>query len=108
MTEKNLILSFAILAAICFTAGGVLMKYADGTRNTGPTVGLVLLFVMGAILHSHAMRWGALGAVYALVLGLEAILAFGLGVLVFQESMSSTKIAGLVLTILGIALLRRG
>lgn len=96
----------AILAALCFTSGGIFMKYADGVRHLLPVVGYVTLFGIGAMLQSLAMRGTELGATYILVLGLEAALAFGLGVVLFDELATMRKVAAVLLIAAGIVLLR--
>jgi multidrug transporter EmrE-like cation transporter len=97
----------ALLAALSFTAGGVLMKHADGMRHHAPVAGFVVLFAIGAMLQSQAMRGNELGATYILVLGLEAALAFGLGIVLFDETVTLRKIAAVTLIVAGIALLRK-
>lgn len=99
-------LTMPILAALAFTLGGVFMKHADGLRHAGPVAGFVALFGVGAALQSQAMRRAELGPTYILVLGLEAILAFGLGVWLFGESVTPARVAAVVLIVAGIALLR--
>ncbi len=99
-------LTLAILAAVAFTVGGVLMKHADGIRHVLPVAGFIALFGCGAVLQSQAMRGAELGATYILVLGLEAALAFGLGVALFHEAVTATKIVAVLLTVAGITLLR--
>jgi quaternary ammonium compound-resistance protein SugE len=97
---------FALLAALAFASGGVLMKHADGLRAAGPTAGYIALFAVGAVLQSLAMRGHDLGALYVLILGLEAALAFGFGVLLFGEPVTALRVTALALTVAGIALLR--
>lgn len=94
------------LAAIAFTLGGVFMKAADGIRQPGPTAGFLLLFAVGAVLQSQAMRGAELGMTYILVLGLEALLAFSFGVALYGEPVRLTKIVAVLLVVAGIALLR--
>ena len=96
----------AILAALAFTAGGVFMKYADGARHAVPVAGYLALFAIGATLQSQAMRGTGLGATYVLVLGLEAAIACGLGVVLFDETATWRKLASVILIVAGIALLR--
>jgi len=96
----------AILAALSFTSGGVFMKYADGARHAVPVVAYITVFGIGAVLQSQAMRGTGLGATYILVLGLEAALAFGLGVVLFDEAATWRKLAAVTLIVAGIALLR--
>lgn len=37
----------AMLAALAFTTGGVVMKHAAGVRHAGPVAGYVILFALG-------------------------------------------------------------
>ncbi len=106
VTLSLMALTWPVLAALAFTLGGVFMKYADGLTHAGPTAAFVALFGVGAVLQSRAMRGAELGTTYILVLGLEAILAFGLGVWLFGESVTVPKAAAVVLIVAGIALLR--
>jgi multidrug transporter EmrE-like cation transporter len=99
-------LTLALLAALAFTVGGVVMKSADGVRHLLPVIGFVTLFGIGAALQSTAMRGAELGATYILVLGLEAAMAFVLGVVLFDESVTAAKLSALVLIVTGIVLLR--
>ena len=99
-------LTLPVLAALAFTLGGVFMKHADGLRHAGPVAGFVVLFGVGAAFQSQAMRGGELGTTYILVLGLEAILAFGLGVWLFGDTVTLPKVAAVVLVVAVIALLR--
>jgi multidrug transporter EmrE-like cation transporter len=96
-----------IASALAFTLGGVCMKQSDGLRRPLPAALIFALFLLGAALQAVAMRRGELGTVYILVLGLEAVLAFLLGVIVFDESASAAKVAALLLITAGIALLHR-
>ena len=64
------------------------------------------LFVTGAALQTLAMKREDLAVTYLAVVGLEAILAFLFGVLVFSESCSPVRIAGVLLIALGIISLR--
>lgn len=96
----------AILAAFAFTIGGVAMKYADGVPSRAFAVVYVALFGVGAVLQAQAMRGAGLGTTYILVLGLEAVLAFALGVALFGESATVRKLAAVTLIVVGIALLR--
>lgn len=96
----------AMLAAFAFTIGGVAMKYADGVHDRTFAAAYVTLFGVGAVLQAQAMRGAELGATYILVLGLEAVLAFTLGVMLFGESATPRKLAAVALVVVGIALLR--
>jgi multidrug transporter EmrE-like cation transporter len=101
-----MLLLLGLLAALCFTTGGLFMKYADGLRQLPPALAFLLLFGLGAVLQSHAMRGTGMAVTYVLVLGLEAALAVGFGVWLLGESLSRAKMVGMTLTLAGIALLR--
>jgi multidrug transporter EmrE-like cation transporter len=99
-------LVLATLAASCFTLGGVFMKQADGLRHAGPATGFLVLFALGAVVQSQAMRGAELAVTYVIVLGLEAALAVALGRFVFGEPMTAAKLCAIALIVAGIALLR--
>ncbi|MGE0592409.1 MAG: hypothetical protein AB7G23_09410 [Vicinamibacterales bacterium] len=99
-------LALAAAAALCFSLGGLFMKQADGLRLLAPGVAFLLLFALGAVLQSYAMRGTGLAVTYVMVLGLEAAIATGLAVGLLGEPMSAVKAGGIVLTLVGIAVMR--
>ncbi len=101
----NLLLSIA--AAVAFALGGVCMKYSEGLTRPVPAALIFILFCAGAAAQTMAMRQAEMGATYILVLGLESILAFTLGVLIFSESATPVRILAVLLVTAGIVLLRR-
>jgi multidrug transporter EmrE-like cation transporter len=94
------------LAALSFTVGGIFMKRADGLHHATATALFLLLFAVGAVIQSQAMRGAELGATYIVILGLEAALAVAFGTSLFAEPVTLAKIAAIVLIVSGIALLR--
>ena len=94
------------IAAIMYVTGGALMKYSQGLTLALPTLGLTALFSTGALIQARAMRYEQLGSSYILVLGLEALLAIILGMLLFGEQLSGRAAAGITLVVIGIVLLR--
>ncbi|MGH6825602.1 DMT family transporter [Methyloceanibacter sp.] len=95
-----------ILAALFFTVGGVFMKFSEGLTKFWPTVIVFALFLVGAALQTLAMKREDLAVTYLLVVGLESILAFLFGVLLFSESCTPVRIAGVLLITGGIVSLR--
>ena len=75
-----------ILAALFFTVGGVFMKLSEGLTKFWPTVIVFALFLVGAALQALAMKREDLAVTYLWVVGLESILAFAFGVLLFSGS----------------------
>jgi len=101
---KNLAL-YALAAAL-YVTGGAFMKYSRGLTKLLPTLALVGCFVAGALLQAWAMKQEALGPSYVVVLGLEALLAVAAGKIFFAEPMSARMLSGVVLIVVGIAVLR--
>ena len=99
----------ALGAALAFTVGGIFMKPSQGLTKPWPTVAVLGLFAVGALLLtlSVAAR-GELGAAYLFVLGLETVLAFAFGMMIFGERANAGRILGLVLLIAGMVLIERG
>lgn len=100
---------FAMLvlgAAISFTCGGIFMKLSEGLTRPGPTVLLFAFFALGAVLQTLAMRGEELGVTYIVVLGVEAILAFLFGLVLFGEVFTLVKVGGLIAIVIGIVALR--
>jgi multidrug transporter EmrE-like cation transporter len=96
-----------VMAALCFTCGGVMMKYSDGLTRLMPSVLTGILFLAGAACQARAMRGEDMSVSYVVVLGLESVLAFVFGRVFFGESVSFSRLGALMLIVSGIALLRR-
>jgi multidrug transporter EmrE-like cation transporter len=101
----NLVLLIA--ASALFAGGGLFMKLSDGLTKLLPSIVLFVFFCAGAACQTVAMRRADMGVVYIFVLGLEAVLAMLLSVLVLGERANASRIAAVVLVVAGIALLRR-
>jgi small multidrug resistance pump len=94
------------LAAAIYVAGGAFMKYSHGLTRLVPTLGLAAFFSSGALIQAWAMKHEPLGPSYVVVLGLEAMLAVTAGSVIFGEPVSVKMLGGVVLVLLGIAVLR--
>jgi multidrug transporter EmrE-like cation transporter len=99
---------WVLAAAILFTAGGVAMKASAGMTRLTPTLLFFLFFAVGATFQALALRHAELGVAYVVVLGLEAVLAVALGILIFSEQLSALKCGGVFAVVLGIVLLHLG
>ena len=96
------------LAALSFSIGGYFMKLSAGLTQFRPTVLVFTFFAIGAGLQTVAMRDQQMAVTYIVVLGLEAVTAFSLGVFFLDESSSLAKLAGVGLVLAGIVVLRTG
>jgi small multidrug resistance pump len=101
---ETLLLQLA--AAISYAFGGACMKASDGFRRPFATIGLYVLFILGATLQTVSLRRTDLGVSYVLVLGLEAIVAVGLALLIFRETIAPVHALGVGLILTGVYLLR--
>jgi multidrug transporter EmrE-like cation transporter len=97
---------FVILAALMFSSGGYFMKLSEGMTRIAPTVVFLLLFLLGAVMQTFAMHKTQLSVTYILVLGIEAVTAFLLGIFMLGENTTPFKLGGTALILCGIIALR--
>lgn len=100
-----ILLALAIVAEI---TGTLSMKWAT---EMGGNTGFILMLVMIAIsyiLLSFAVKKIALGVAYALWEGIGILLITLFSVVIFDESLSLIKIAGLATLVCGIVLIKSG
>jgi multidrug transporter EmrE-like cation transporter len=97
---------FIILAALMFSAGGYFMKMSNGMTQLVPTVSFMLLFLLGAVMQTFAMERTQLSVTYVMVLGIEAVTAFLLGIFMLGENTTPFKLGGTLLILFGIIALR--
>ena len=85
----------SLTAAACFTGGGLLTKPAAGLSRMVPTLAMFGLFVVGAGLLAMAVKHdGEVGPAYLVVVGLETVLAFALGVALYGEQLDGAADRG--------------
>ena len=105
MRSSNLLL--LIGASLAFTVGGICMKYAEGLTKPAPCPGYILPFAAGAALQTLGMKNAEMASSYIFVLGLESVLAFLFGVVMFREPATLERILAVALVSSGIVLLHR-
>ena len=104
-----LYLAMAVAAAFTFTLGGVFMKLSHGLSQPLPSFAMLGLFGLGAVLLTLSIEArGELGPAYLVVLGLEAVLAFVFGAMLFGEHPDIGRVIGLALLIIGMILIEGG
>lgn len=99
-------MSLMAAAAAAFTIGGVLMKWSDGMTRGWYTAAFLACFVAGAVAQAAVMRDNEMGTVYLIVVGLECVLAFALGAVVFGEPLRMSRLVAAGLITGGVILLR--
>jgi multidrug transporter EmrE-like cation transporter len=93
-------------AAACFALGGLAMQWSRGLTEVRATVMVYLAFAAGATLQARGMQGEAMSVVYTAVLGLEAVLAVMLGRWVLGDVLTTVQSMGVVLVVVGTAMLR--
>lgn len=96
-----------LLAALSYVAGGGFMKATHGLTRPEWLLGVYVAFLLGCTLQTIGLAHDDLSAKYLMVLGLEAVAAWLLGVVVFGEGINASRLLGVFLVVVGIALLRR-
>lgn len=101
-------LIMVFITAFAYTVGGLYMKLSKGLSKPGPSLLVYFFFTAGASLETLAMHHSALGVTYLFVVGLEFVLAFLFGSLLFRESYSQANLFGVSLIVAGLILLNAG
>ncbi len=96
-----------VLAALSFATGGLGMKYSEGLTRFQPSVAVFVCFIAGAACQAIGMRRHAMATSYTLVLGLEAVVAVGLGYVFLGERINPGKACAIALIVSGIVWLER-
>lgn len=96
-----------VAASLAYAVGGLFMKQSLGVQRLVPTLAFLGLFASGATLQALGMKDGEMGVSYVLVLGMEAVAAMLLSVLILRESFSLSRLAATALIVVGIAWLRQ-
>ncbi len=98
-------LIMVFVAAFAYTLGGLYMKLSKGLSKLGPSLLVYFFLTTGASLEALAMHHSTLGVTYLFVVGMEFILAFLFGSLLFKENYSHSNLMGVSLIVAGIILL---
>jgi multidrug transporter EmrE-like cation transporter len=96
-----------ILASVVYAIGGLFMKLSQGLSRPWPTIAFSVLFLTGAMLQALGMRGADMGVSYVFVLGVEALVATGLSAAYLHEGFPPSRIAAVMLVVIGVAWLRR-
>jgi len=96
-----------VAASLAYAVGGLFMKQSLGLRRLVPTLAFLGLFISGSTLQALGMKNEEMGVSYVLVLGMEAVAATLLSVVMLRESFSLSRFGATVLIVVGIAWLRQ-
>lgn len=98
-----LLLLVAGLLEVAWTCS---MKLSDGFTRLVPSLVTVVLVIVSFLLLALSMRAIPLGTAYAIWSGIGAIGAFIVGAMVFGEQLSLVRMAGLLMIVGGLALMK--
>lgn len=89
-----------------FCVGGAFMSAAQGFTRLWPSIAVAVCFVAGAACLTRAVSRHGLSTAFVMGLGIEAIGAVLLGVVLLGERPSVPQMGGLLLIVSGVAVLR--
>ncbi|MFI1833984.1 DMT family transporter [Streptomyces olivaceoviridis] len=100
-----LLLSGAIAAEVAATTA---MKYSEGFSRLWPSLVTAVGYVVSFALLARTLKTVQIGTAYAIWSGVGTATIAVLGLLLFGEGLSTTKVAGIVLIIGGVVVLNLG
>lgn len=95
-----------LIASILFEVFGMLfLRYSNGFSNLLPTAGAISCFIMSIWLMTFSLKHIELGISYAVWAAASTAIVALLGIALYQESISTFKITGVTLIVVGVVLL---
>ncbi|GGS22988.1 QacE family quaternary ammonium compound efflux SMR transporter [Streptomyces humidus] len=100
-----LTLAGAIAAEVAATTA---MKYSDGFSRLWPSLLTALGYVVSFLLLARTLRTVGIGTAYAIWAGAGTAAIALIGLALFGESLTPTKVAGILLIVAGVVVLNLG
>lgn len=98
-----------LITSILFEVFGMLsIRYSNGFSNLIPSAGAVTCFITSIWLMSISLKQIEMGIAYAVWAAASTAIVALLGIVFYNESITSFKIAGLILVVIGVVLLNVG
>lgn len=98
-----------LITSILFEVFGMLsIRYSNGFSNLIPSAGAVTCFITSIWLMSISLKQIEMGIAYAVWAAASTAIVALLGIVFYNESIASFKIAGLILVVIGVVLLNVG
>jgi small multidrug resistance pump len=95
-----------LIASILFEVFGMLsLKHSNGFANLLPTAGAVSCFLISIWLMSISLKHIEMGITYAVWAAVSTAIIAIVGIAFYSESISSFKITGIALIVIGVVLL---
>ncbi|MEU5591993.1 multidrug efflux SMR transporter [Streptomyces sp. NPDC020298] len=100
-----LLLGCAIAAEVVATTA---MKYSEGFSRLGPSLLTALGYVLSFALLAQTLKTVSIGTAYAIWAGVGTATIAVIGLMLFGEGLSATKVAGILLIVAGVVVLNLG
>lgn len=98
-----------LIVSILFEVFGMLsLRYSNGFTNLIPTAGAITCFITSIWLMSFSLKQIEMGIAYAVWAAVSTALIAVLGIIFYSESITSFKIIGVTLVVIGVVLLNLG
>lgn len=100
-----LLLAGAIAAEVAATTA---MKYSEGFSRLGPSLVTALGYLVSFALLAQTLKTVSIGTAYAIWAGVGTATIAVIGLMLFGEGLSVTKVAGILLIVGGVVVLNLG
>ncbi|MFJ9866593.1 DMT family transporter [Streptomyces sp. NPDC101165] len=100
-----LLLAGAIAAEVAATTA---MKYSEGFSRLWPSLVTALGYVVSFALLARTLKTVSIGTAYAIWAGVGTATIAVIGLVLFGEGLSATKVAGILLIVGGVVVLNLG
>jgi len=104
--SQSMAWSMLVVAGALDVGWAISMKYAEGYTRLGWSIVSVVLLAAFVVLLGRALKVLEVGVAYSVWTGIGAAGTFFMGVVLFGESLSAMKLAGIVLVLMGIVALK--
>lgn len=95
-----------VIAGMLEVVWAFYMKQSEGFTRLGPSVMTIAAMAGSVVLLAYAMRTLPLGTAYVIWTGIGAVGAFVVGIAVLGEHASAMRVAGALLIVSGLVLLK--
>jgi quaternary ammonium compound-resistance protein SugE len=110
-SERPVAWVYLVVAGLLETGWAIGLKYTDGFRRPVPSIFTVLAIAASMILLAMAARTIPIGTAYAIWVGIGAVGAVSLGIVLFDEPRDFGRmffVALLIVSLVGLKLTTRG
>ncbi|MDA9531766.1 DMT family transporter [Bradyrhizobium sp. CCBAU 25338] len=104
--SPSLAWAMLVLAGLLDVGWAIAMKNAEGYTRPGWSVASLVLLAAFVFLLGRALKVLEVGVAYSVWTGIGAAGTFLMGVVLFGESLSAMKLAGIALVLMGIVALK--